>query len=159
MLWRFALADRERRGLQANALTARTKGGDLQQRYLPRAVRPALRVYMRWRQSIGARSPALFIGWHGGRVTARHFRRRLSRWLAEAGVLARVSPHTFGHTLAMRLLDDTGNLRLVQQTLGHRSISSTIRYTHVPNRALIGALERVGDGVVGGASRALPTPR
>jgi site-specific recombinase XerD len=44
-----------------------------------------------------------------------------------------VLAHTFRHTLAARLLHNTGNLRLVQQAMGDRSIASTVRYTQVPS--------------------------
>ena len=52
-------------------------------------------------------------------------------------------PHTFRHTLASRLLAATSNLRLVQQAMGHRSIASTLRYTHVPSEIQKAALEAV----------------
>ena len=54
-----------------------------------------------------------------------------------------VSAHTFRHTLATRLLRQTGNLRLVQRALGHCSIATTIRYAQVPDAALVAALEAV----------------
>ena len=48
-----------------------------------------------------------------------------------------------GHTLACRIVDAAGDLRLVQQALGHRSIASTVRYTQVPSEALKAALEAI----------------
>ena len=86
---------------------------------------------------------ALFVGASGAGITTRHFQRRLRQWLREAGLDEGVSAHTFRHTLACRLLGLTDNLRLVQQALGHRSIASTVRYTRVPTKALVAALEAV----------------
>ena len=80
-------------------------------------------------------------GWQA--ETDKHFERRLQGWLERASVQSHVSPHTFRHTLASRLLAATGNLRLVQQALGHRSIASTVRYTQVPSDTLKAALEAV----------------
>jgi len=61
---------------------------------------------------------------------ARQFVKRAAR---KAGIAEgeRVSPHTFRHTCATELLRETGNLRLVQVALGHSSVSTTQRYTHV----------------------------
>ena len=73
----------------------------------------------------------------------RHFSRRLKGWLDRAGIDQRISPHILRHTLASRLLATTGNLRLIQQALGHRSIASTVRYTQVPSDTLKAALEAV----------------
>jgi len=64
-------------------------------------------------------------------------------WLKRACIGRRITPHTFRHTLASRLLAHTGNLRLVQRALGHRSIISTVRYAQLPDQALIAALEAV----------------
>jgi site-specific recombinase XerD len=61
---------------------------------------------------------------------ARQFVKRAAR---KAGIAEweRVSPHTFRHTCANELLRETGNLRLVQVALGHSSVSTTQRYTHI----------------------------
>jgi integrase/recombinase XerD len=64
-------------------------------------------------------------------------------WLKKAGIERRITPHTFRHTLASRLLAHTGNLRLVQRALGHRSITSTVRYAQLADSALIAALEAI----------------
>ncbi len=79
----------------------------------------------------------------GKRTGTRQFSRRLEQWLQKAGISGKITPHTFRHTLANRLLAKTSNLRLVQQALGHRSIASTLRYAQVPSKALAAALEAV----------------
>jgi len=63
------------------------------------------------------------------------------RWLEHAGIDRPLSPHALRHTLAVKLLGRTGNLRLVQRALGHASIASTVRYAQVPDEALVAALE------------------
>ena len=57
-----------------------------------------------------------------------------ARLLDQAGIERRLSPHSLRHTLAVRLLSRTGNLRLVQRALGHASIASTVRYARVGMR-------------------------
>jgi site-specific recombinase XerC len=87
--------------------------------------------------------PALFITAHGGRVGVRQVQRRLGQWLHQAGVDGHISAHSMRHTLAVRLLGQTGNLRLVQRALGHASIASTVRYAAVADEVLREALEGV----------------
>lgn len=129
--------------LRATRLTIRAKGGASEARYLNRRLIRSLRAYLRRRTRLGVSSGALFVGRSGRRLTSRHFARRLRGWLTEAGIDRRVTPHTFRHTLATRLLSATGNLRLVQRALGHRSIGTTSRYAQLPDAALAKALELV----------------
>ena len=127
----------------ARTATIRTKGGAHQVRHIRRDVAKLLRRYLRWRLGSPNGSSALFVSAAGQAIGVRHFQRRLKQWLGQADIDGQVSAHTFRHTLATRLLSATGNLRLVQQALGHRSIASTIRYAHVPSAQLISALEAV----------------
>ncbi len=129
--------------LDARMATIQTKGGRVQIRHIRRSLTSLLKRYLRWREKLPEVSSALFVSGTGRRITDRHFARRLASWLEDAGIEAHVTPHTFRHTLARRLLDATGNLRLVQQALGHRSIASTVRYTLVPSATLKAALEAV----------------
>ena len=99
--------------------------------------------YLRWRLKLPSVSQALFVATTGRRISTRQFSRRLEHWTHEAGITARITPHTFRHALANRLLANTGNIRLVQQALGHRSLASTLRYAQVPSEALRAALEAV----------------
>ncbi len=129
--------------LETRLATIQTKGGTVQMRHIREALALLLERYMGWRGPLPGDSPALFVSAAGKRITARHFSRRLGQWLDRAGLQSHVTPHVFRHTLARRLLDATGNLRLVQQALGHRSIASTVRYTLVPSATLKAALEAV----------------
>ncbi len=129
--------------LRAALLTIRAKGGVPEARHLNRRLVRSLRTYLRRRKRLEPSSNALFVGRSGRRLTARHFARRLRGWLTEACVDPRITPHTFRHTLATRLLGATGNLRLVQRALGHRRIDTTSRYAQLPDEALATALEAI----------------
>jgi integrase/recombinase XerC len=126
---------------RARQLTIRAKGGVPEARYLNRRLVQSLRGYLRRRTRLEPPCDALFVGQSGRRLTARHFARRLRQWLAEARIDRRITPHTFRHSLATRLLGATGNLRLVQRALGHRRIDTTSRYAQLPDEALAKALE------------------
>lgn len=88
-------------------------------------------------------SGPIFVGKAGKAIDRRHFARRLGDWARKAGIEKRVHPHAFRHGLAMRLLDATDDLRLVQQALRHRSIASTTRYAEVAGSKVRTALLQV----------------
>jgi integrase/recombinase XerC len=92
--------------------------------------REALRSWLDVREQI-ARSPALFINKNGTRLTTRSVGRLLEKYLAQAGLDPRASPHTIRHSFATHLLDAGADIRSVQELLGHRSLATTQVYTHV----------------------------
>jgi len=79
---------------------------------------------------------ALFIGQHGYRLTARAIERRLAEWAIKSGLGKHVHPHMLRHSFASHLLQSSGDLRAVQELLGHSSIASTQVYTHLDFQAL-----------------------
>jgi len=77
------------------------------------------------------RTSPVFLNSRGKRLTDRSVRRILDAWLLKAALARKVSPHTLRHTFATHLLAGGADLRAIQELLGHKSLSTTQKYTHL----------------------------
>jgi integrase/recombinase XerC len=94
--------------------------------------RAALQAWLTVRpQFLRGEEPALFLGRNGTRLTPRQVESRLAQWAQRQGVGVHVHPHMLRHSFASHVLQSSGDLRAVQEMLGHASIAATQIYTHL----------------------------
>ena len=92
----------------------------------------ALRAWLRERPSLARTDEnALFVGRNGRRLGPRAVQVRVALWARRQGLGVHVHPHLFRHSFASHLLESGGELRGVQELLGHADISTTQIYTHL----------------------------
>ncbi|MFN3883134.1 MAG: tyrosine recombinase XerC [Rhodocyclaceae bacterium] len=97
-----------------------------------RKAREALSAWLRWRGRIAAEGEsALFVSRRGSRLTPRAVEQRLALWAKKSGLGQHVHPHMLRHSFASHLLQSSGDLRAVQELLGHKSIATTQIYAHL----------------------------
>ncbi len=114
--------------------TVRVLGKGQRTRVLP-VGRKAVEALRAWLTQRGELAPsdqqALFVGQRGRRLTPRSVQLRLAQWSKRAGAPVRVHPHLMRHCFASHMLESSGDLRAVQELLGHASLSTTQVYTHL----------------------------
>ena len=92
----------------------------------------SLVAWLELRTGLAARAErALFVSSRGRRISARMIQMRLARWALKCGMVSNVHPHMLRHSFATHVLQSSGDLRAVQEMLGHSSISTTQVYTHL----------------------------
>ena len=104
--------------------------------------RAALDAWLVERRALAADGEAaLFVNRSGKRLSQRSIQLRLSAWATAAGLPAHLHPHKLRHSFATHLLESSGDLRAVQELLGHASLSTTQIYTHVAGERLREVME------------------
>lgn len=90
----------------------------------------AVQAYLEERRDPPGATPFL-LNARGGRLTGRSVARIVDKYLIKLSTMKKVSPHTLRHTFATHLLEGGADLRAIQELLGHVSLSTTQKYTHV----------------------------
>ena len=118
--------------LKEASITVTGKGNKT--RYLPvgKQAISALKIWLKHRQEIASTDlPAMFLSVYSKRLSPRGIQDRLKKISIRQGMQRRVHPHMLRHSFASHMLESSGDLRAVQELLGHQNISTTQVYTHL----------------------------
>jgi len=121
---------------QSAASKVRVVGKGNKQRDIPvgKQAKKALALWLSHREGLKitkGSEQALFIGQQGKRISPRTIQKRMSDWAIKQGIDLHVHPHMLRHSFASHILESSGDLRAVQELLGHSDISTTQIYTHL----------------------------
>jgi integrase/recombinase XerC len=137
LLYSSGLRVSELVGLNSNQLDldlgiVRVMGKGRKERIVPVGVKAieATKSYLQKRGTVEGDGP-IFVNSLGGRLTARSVGRLVKKYTRDTGIFRKISPHSLRHTFATHLLDAGADIREIQEMLGHSSLSTTQRYTHV----------------------------
>jgi len=137
LLYSSGLRVSELVGLNSNQLDldlgiVRVMGKGRKERIVPvgRKAVESLEAYLEERGMLKGEEP-IFVNFLGGRLTARSVGRLIKKYTRHSGIFRKISPHSLRHTFATHLLDAGADIREIQEMLGHSSLSTTQRYTHV----------------------------
>ena len=122
----------ERLDLVSGMVTVTGKGN--RSRMVP-VGRMAVEALLEWRKSHGAMAgieePHVFVSQRGNPISTRTIQARIRYWARRQGLAQNVYPHLLRHSFASHMLESSGDLRAVQELLGHADISTTQIYTHL----------------------------
>jgi integrase/recombinase XerC len=135
--------------LDTGVATIRGKGKKERLAFFGSTSMDALRAWLRAREMVLAekapgrkKTEAIFLNKHATRLTSRSVGRLVEKYLAQAGMDPRTSPHTLRHSFATHLLDHGADIRSVQELLGHSSLATTQIYTHVTTQRMKDAYDK-----------------
>ncbi|HHH36800.1 MAG TPA: tyrosine recombinase XerC [Gammaproteobacteria bacterium] len=119
--------------LEDGTVTVTGKGGKTRVVPVGRHAREALRRWLATRPAfaVDPGEAALFLSRRGRRLAPRTLQQRLRHWARRQGLAGTVHPHQLRHSFASHVLESSGDLRAVQELLGHADISTTQIYTHL----------------------------
>ncbi|MGD1008559.1 MAG: tyrosine recombinase XerC [Candidatus Aminicenantales bacterium] len=125
----------------------RVRGKGKKERLIPfgRKAAGTLQAYLRARPLLlqdRMGEPAVFLNYRGGRLTTRSVQRMVQAHIRRTAVSRRISPHSIRHSFASHLLGRGADLRVIQELLGHASLATTQKYTHVDLRQLLAVYKK-----------------
>jgi integrase/recombinase XerC len=149
LLYSSGLRVSELTGLNAEDLNmkegfVKVRGKGRKERIVPvgRKAVSALKTYMIERALLKKKDQALFLNRSGTRLTDRGARRIVVKYARAVLLDSRIGPHTLRHTFATHLLQGGADLRVIQELLGHSSLSTTQKYTHLDITHLMDVYDR-----------------
>ena len=127
-------------GLEERLVKVRGKGK--KERLVPfgRKAEGSLRDYLGRRAELMEKNPAetaVFLNYRGSRLTPRSVERTVDKYLRRAALKRKISPHSLRHSFASHLLGRGADLRAIQELLGHESLATTQKYTHLDLQQLL----------------------
>jgi integrase/recombinase XerC len=132
--------------LELRSRLVKVRGKGSKERIVPFGTKAeaALRAWLAVRGEL-VRDPdeqSVFVNYRGKKITTRSVRRLFDTYLRKASIRAGISPHTLRHSFATHLLNAGADLRGIQELLGHASLSTTQKYTHLNDWQLIAVYKK-----------------
>lgn len=133
--------------IHAGERLVRVKGKGRKERLVPfgRQAAEALEAYLRARPLLVRTESdvtAVFLNYRGGRLTSRSVQRMVRKYIRRTAVARKISPHSLRHSFASHLLGRGADLRVIQELLGHASLATTQKYTHMDLRQMIAVYKK-----------------